>query len=138
VKNNKRQILELLEKGKITADEAIQLLGALENETQTTEKQAPQEAEQEEEIFEGKGPAKYLKVNIFSRDGEKVNMKFPVRLIKMSFKLFGSFPLKIYSPDNLEMDKVDVDKVMEAINSGIRGKIIEVADKEDKIEIVLD
>ena len=79
---NRKQILQMLADGKITADEAERLIAALEN--------ARPEA----------GPhtdAKYIRVEVESeKEGEdgpaKVNIRVPVKLLRAGVKLAGLLP----------------------------------------------
>lgn len=86
----RRQILELLSEGRITADEAERLLAALE--AAPREEPAPKEA--------AAGPSKrpkYLCVRIEDKEGgknERVNVRVPLGLIRAGMKFKGLMPAK--------------------------------------------
>jgi SHOCT-like protein len=94
---NRRQILEMLATGKITADEAEKLLAALEPETRTT-------ARESSGAGNGKSPesnshAKYLRVQVEadeSMTGMKgpttVNVRVPMQLLRAGVRLAGLIP----------------------------------------------
>jgi ABC-type Fe3+-hydroxamate transport system substrate-binding protein len=80
--NERKQILEMLAEGKITADEASRLLDAI-------EKNAAEVSEQAGSV---KKP-KFLHVQVTGREGSKhenVNIKIPIMILKAGMKL-GSF-----------------------------------------------
>jgi len=79
----RKKILEMLATGKITTEEAEKLLNALENkrlETTTTNK-----------AFEKNLP-KYLFVKVDSKDGDKVNIRVPLKIIRAGIKLKSLIP----------------------------------------------
>lgn len=73
-----RQILEMLAEGKITAEEAERLLAKIGH--------APSA-----EPAQG-GPPKYLRVRVDSSDGDKVNIRVPLGLIRTGIKLKALLP----------------------------------------------
>lgn len=78
---NRRQILDMLAQGKITADEAERLIAALEK---VSGNDAP------------RGDAKYLRVLVEADKGEaeptKVNIRVPVKLLRAGVKLASLIP----------------------------------------------
>jgi len=83
---NRKQILEMLAQGKITADEAERLLAALEQAPQTAAGEAPRRAE-----------AKYLRVQVEAEakagaEPTKVNIRVPVKLLRAGVRLTGLIP----------------------------------------------
>lgn len=83
--NSRMKILEMLAEGKITADEASALL----EKVNVSEKPEPKAAEKSEP---GKGIPKYLRVVVDSADGDKVNVKVPMSLIRTGIKLSALMP----------------------------------------------
>jgi len=89
---NRRQVLEMLAAGKITADEADRLIAALEKESQVSP--PPDRSESSP-----KGKPKYLRVvvepekdNQGGSKGPKVNIRVPVQLIRAGVKLGSLIP----------------------------------------------
>ena len=83
--DSRMKILEMLADGKITADEASSLLekvSASENVSETTE---------EEPATDTRIP-KYIRVVVNSANGDKVNIKVPMSLIKTGIKLSALIP----------------------------------------------
>lgn len=118
VSEEKIQILEMVEEGKITASEASELLAALES--------------TEEEIVPRTG-VKWLKVRVHTMDDEpKVNVNIPISLVDVGLKL-----AKRYDPKLKEsgLDKIDLDEILEAVKNGAEGKIVDIVDEEEQTKI---
>jgi len=76
---DRRQILELLSQGKITADEAERLIAALDKGQQTDEPVK-------------RSPPKYLRVLVESEDDTKVNVRVPMQLLRAGVRLASLIP----------------------------------------------
>jgi len=83
--DSRMKILEMLSEGKITADEASSLLEKV-SATENTP------TESEEEIEPAHTSPRYLRVVVDSSDGDKVNIKVPMSLIKTGIKLSALMP----------------------------------------------
>ncbi|MCD4707942.1 MAG: hypothetical protein K8S62_09410 [Candidatus Sabulitectum sp.] len=83
--DSRMKILEMLSEGKITADEASSLLEKVSASENVTEPQA-------EESATGHAAPRYLRVVVDSADGDKVNVKVPMSLIKTGIKLSALMP----------------------------------------------
>lgn len=123
--NEKMQILTMVEEGKITAEEGMRLLNALED-TDTSD--APS--------YSG-AKVKWLKVRVFDpEDNVKVNVTLPTLLINVGIKLASKF-----SPEfrDAGLTEESVEEILAAIKSGTTGKIVDI-DAEDgtKVEVVLE
>jgi hypothetical protein len=87
---NRRQVLEMLAGGKITADQAERLISALERDpTNGTSSKATAE--------QPKRNAKYLRVVVEANDGSdpgpvKVNIRVPLQLLRSGVKLVNLIP----------------------------------------------
>jgi len=81
----RKKVLEMLAEGKISADEAERLLDALENKTTDTTPQTAL-AETLDNL------PKYLFVKVDSIDGDKVNIRVPLKLVKAGIKLKALLP----------------------------------------------
>lgn len=85
--SSQKKILEMLAEDKITVDEATALLSRLQNSDSEVEKS---DAVKDQET-KGKAP-KYLRVLVDSADGDKVNVRVPLSLIKTGIKLSALIP----------------------------------------------
>ena len=112
------QILRLLEQGQITAEEAAQLLSAL-------EMGAAKEQGADKTSEPGSKKARWFRVRV--TDGasgkRKVNVNLPLGLVGIGMKMGAKF-----APD---MNHVDMKEIFEAIKTGAHGKIVDVYDDDD-------
>jgi len=87
---HRRQILQMLAEGKVTADEAERLISAVE--------QPGPAASPSEPATAGKSRPKYLRVQVDAEDNEKhdgptkVNVRVPMELLRAGVKLAGLLP----------------------------------------------
>lgn len=118
--NERIQILGMVEEGKITSSEAMELLNALD--------------ENNEEIVPKK-ETKWLKVRVKTMDDEtKVNVNIPIALVDVGLKL-----AKTYDPKLKEsgLDKINIDEILEAVKNGAEGKIVDVEDEESQTKVMV-
>ena len=85
MKEERKKVLEMLSEGKISADEAERLLQTLESKTAEA---SPQTALTETL----NNLPKYLFIKVDSVDGDKVNIRVPLKLIKAGIKLQALLP----------------------------------------------
>jgi hypothetical protein len=115
----------MLQEGKITADEADRLLNAL---AQSSNKSKPRPAPVRDR--------RQLRVRVTDLDSGRatVNVNIPMGLVNMGIKLGARF---IPSDADLGMD---MDELMEAIESGESGKIVDVENLDDgeRVEVWIE
>lgn len=113
LKEERLKILELLQEGKITPQQAESLLSAL---------MEPAAKENKVEV-QKKGPFRMLKICIDSKDGDKVRVNIPVEFAKLLKKgRFGNV--------NLDDFEIDIDSILEMVQSGLNGEIVSM-DSQD-------
>ena len=118
VSEERMQILEMVEDGKITAAEAMELFAALERNDQ--------------EIVPKKD-AKWLKVRVYTMDDKpKVNVNIPISLVDVGLKLAKTYDPKLKDSG---FDNLDIEEIIEAIKNGAEGKIVDVIDEEEQTKI---
>ena len=118
VSEERMQILEMVEDGKITAAEAMELFSALERNDQ--------------EIMP-KTDAKWLKVRVYTMDDQpKVNVNIPISLVDVGLKLAKKYDPKLKDSG---LDNIDLDEILDAIKNGAEGKIVDVIDEEEQTKI---
>ena len=117
------KILMMIEEGKLSAEEGTKLLVAL-GAKKTTPPRAPGMP----------GAAKWLRIRVTdTRSGRsKASVQIPLALVDAGLKIGAHF-----AP---EVEGVDMSNVMEAMRSGMTGKIIDVTDDEDgeHVEIYIE
>lgn len=123
--NEKMQILTMVKEGKITVEEGMRLLNALEDADTSDGPSYPSTK------------VKWLKIRVFDpEDNVKVNVTLPTLLINVGIKLASKF-----SPEFREagLTEESVEEILAAIKNGTTGKIVDI-DAEDgtKVEVVLE
>jgi len=122
LKEERMQILKMIEDGTITADEGAKLLAALE-----------EGAGKGEQIAPG-GQARWMRIRVtdLNTGRAKVNVNLPMGLVSLGVKMGARF-----AP---EMEDIDLDEVIQAIKDGAQGKIVEVEDEEDneRVQIYIE
>jgi hypothetical protein len=115
------RILQMVSEGKITAEEGARLIGALRSGSAS-----PQEPRA--------GTARWFRVRVtdMATGRTKVNVNLPLTLVKAGLKMGARF-----APD---MEELDWNELVTAIQEGASGKIVEVEDEEDgeRVEVYVE
>ena len=114
------KILKLIQDGKLTADQGMQLLEAL----QSSERKSS---------GEGRGPRWFrVCVTDINTNKVRVNVRLPVSVITAGAKMGARF-----AP---EVQGLDIEQLMSLIRSGEIGKIVDVVDEQDgeHVEVYLE
>jgi len=106
------KILKMIEEGKVSAEEGTKLLAALASANRPLGGLAA-------------SGAKWLRVRVTEVNSgrSKATVQIPISLMEAGMKIGAHF-----AP---EIDGVNMDQLMEALRSGMTGKIIDVTDDED-------
>ncbi len=117
------KILQLLQEGKISADQAARLLEALENAPRGAPKNVPPPVPPVPPTTPGGG--RWLRVRVTDTDSGKtrVNIRLPLNLVSSGIRMGMRF-----AP---EVDGLDVNELMSFVQSGEIGQIVDVYDEED-------
>ena len=88
----RRKILDMLAEGKINTDEAEKLLAAISSEESGEKKSQPKLSSEKQSL-------KYLRVVVEpapdNKDGEKVNIRVPMKLMRAGIKLASLVPVDV-------------------------------------------
>lgn len=124
LKEERMKILDLLSRGIIKADEAEKLLAAL-------------EGEKKAEVFamptpnDKKAPFRMLKIFVDSNDGDVVKIQIPIEFAKLLKT--GKFNVNLQDAD------IDIDSLIQMINAGVVGEIVNVESADgDIVRIVVE
>lgn len=122
-------ILKMVEDGKISATKAKDLIDALGHTSKNTEAITAKRYED-----------KFLKVEVLSHEGDKVNVKLPIKVIKEVIKVTGKLPISTYIEG---MDGIDIDELMNTLvsclDNELIGEIVDICSSEgDTVKIVID
>lgn len=126
LKEEKLQILKMIEEGKITSEEGIQLLDAL---------------GEAEETYVDNRQAKWIKIRVFDPDDKtKVNITVPIALIDVSMKMAGKFgPHFVPELKEAGLEENDMKELFDAIKNGAMGKLVDVeSENGEKVEIIVE
>ncbi len=120
------QILKMVEEGKVTAEQAARLMEAASLPEGPEDSAAPVQ-----------GRAKWLKVRVYdvNSNKKKVNVSIPLSLVSVGLKLGMKFGL-----DKEELKGFDFNEVIQMIQAGEEGKLVDVTDEEsgEKVEVFVE
>ncbi len=120
------RVLRLIEAGKINADEGARLLAALEN----NDRQVRRAQRKATDASAGHGRWVRLRVSDSESGKTRVNMTIPLGLVNMGLAVGARFV-----PD---VANLDVEAVHNALRSGLQGKILEVHNEDELVEIYVE
>ena len=123
--NERTEILRLVETGKLSAAEGIQLLNTLDR--------APRIAPPPQQPpIKTKGRWLRIRVTNLVTQAPKVNVNLPLGLVSAGLRIGQR-----YAP---ELHGIDLDNLLDEIQQGANGKLVEVESQEDneRVEIFVD
>ncbi len=120
------RVLKLIEDGKVSADEGARLLAALEK----SDRQARRRRRKAEDASARNGRWIRLRVSDSKSGKTRVNMTIPLALVNMGLAVGARFV-----PDVADLD---VEAIRNALHSGLQGKILEVNDDDELVEIYVE
>jgi len=123
MKEDIKRILKMVEEGKIDTDKATELIEALNVQTESNSMEALPNID------------KMLKVRVISSTEDNVNINIPIKFLKS----IGNAVNNIKIPGVSEQEGIDIKMIMEAIDSGLDGKIVDVKSSNgDVVEIAIE
>lgn len=123
MKEEVKRILKMVEEGKIDVDKASELIDAL------------NKSANEQPIVLSKNLDKMLKVRVLSATKDTVNVNVPIKFLKA----IGNAVNNIKIPGISDEDGIDIKMIMEAIDSGLEGKIVDVKSSNgDIVEVYIE
>jgi len=121
-REERMKILKMVDEGKITAEEAAKLLATLTESRKNINKPG---------LRTGSGGSRWLKIRVTDMvtGKPKATVNLPLSLVDAGLNIASK-----YAPD------IAFDELIEAINDGAEGKIIDVQDEEDDehVEIFIE
>lgn len=116
------RVLKMVQEGKITAQQGVQLLDALDSGQKRASKAAPPTSPAPPSL---PGSGRWFRVMVTDTNTGKtrVNVRLPVSLVSAGMKMGARF-----SP---QVEGLDAEQLMSFLNSGAVGKIVDVFDEDD-------
>lgn len=123
MKEEVKRILKMVEEGKIDSEKATELIEALDKSNSVQQLTVSQNLD------------KMLKVRVMSGTNDTVNVNVPVKFLKA----IGNAVNNIKIPGISEQEGIDIKMIMEAIDSGLEGKIVDVKSSNgDIVEVSIE
>lgn len=131
--DEKMRILNMVQEGKLSAQEAVQLLEALD--FNPDEKATSTELFPEVEV-QTNGKAHWLKIVVtdLNSGNRKVNLRIPLALVRWGMKMGGKASFGGKSLDDLDLQSMLNDDVL---NEGQKGVVVDVEDIEDGEHVLI-
>jgi hypothetical protein len=121
----KLQILKMIEEGKITSAEGLELMEALEK------------GEKSENLTVNQ-KSRWLRIDVRAENNKtKAKVNIPLSLVDIGLKIGGRFAPELKEAG---LDKIDINEIVQMVKDGAHGKIVEVDDEENgtKIEVYVE
>lgn len=119
----KLRILHMVEEGKLSAEQAVELMNALEG--SASEEKFDNALEPSAARRPGAYEDKMLRVIVDSPEGDKVNVQLPVRIIRQVLKVTGQLPIKSEDLKNIDLDALTT-SILECLDNETLGDIVMV------------
>lgn len=118
--DEKLRILKMVEEGTVTAEQALELMAALGLDEKGAGTAERIEADREDNgaVAVKRYEKKMFRIIVDSVNGDKVNVQFPVGVIKKILKVTGKLPI----PDK-DMQNIDMSEMMDAISECLDGEV---------------
>ena len=125
MKEDVLRIMKMVEEGKIDSQKAAELIEAL---------NAPKLEAPVEKVKIDLNDERMLRVKVLSAQNDNVNVQLPLKFVKGVLAACGKMPMNIQG-----MEGVDVNLIIQAIDSNLTGKIVDVkSGNGDIVEVVIE
>lgn len=137
------KILEMLQSGVITPDEANDLLKTLDNQKVQVESEKGVKTVKMGDLVKDE-VGKTLKIKVLSSEGDKVNVNIPLVFLKAAIKSgtvtsFLDKSVKVGGEKDFVKNNIDMDLLISCIENGIVGNIVDIESADgDKVEIFIE
>jgi hypothetical protein len=136
--DEKIKILEMIQNGKVTAAEGLELLKALDDSF----------IQQDGALNTGR---RFLRIRVTSGQSKKVNVNIPLSLLKVATK-FASIGMKFIPEEarqemqkkGIDLSEIDFDELVQLVDQGLaNGKLVDIdiddqSDGHTKVEIYVE
>lgn len=128
MKEETKKILKMIEEGHITADEGEKLIEAIGADHMNPSVYSTQTSDDN---------PKFLKVRVAEEGKNKVNVSIPISLVEVGLKIGAKIGPK-FAPEAEALNDIDFDELMQAIKEGARGKLVDIDDGDNKVEVFVE
>lgn len=119
----RKQVLEMVRDGRLTVDEAEQILDAMTYGEERTS-----------DAVSSKRNPRFLRIRVKDEDGSKVNLNIPISLAKVMLKFVPSQVMGELADQN-----IDLNGILAAVQEGAEGQLIHVKEEDgDEVEISVE
>jgi hypothetical protein len=123
-----KQILKMVEEGRITAEEAEKLIDVLK----------PDDGGGTSLISSTDDDyGKFLRIKVVENGNDKVNVNVPLLLVEVGIKLATQLGAE-YEPKLQALKDIDFNEILNSIQNGAQGKLVEVEDNGTYVTITVD
>lgn len=123
VKEEVKRILKMVEDGKIDTEKATELIEAI------------NKSDNNQQLTVSGNLDKMLRIKVMSDTNDNVNINVPIKFLKA----IGNAINNIKIPGVSEQEGIDVKMIMESIDSGLEGKIVDVKSSNgDIVEVSIE
>ncbi|HNR66089.1 MAG TPA: hypothetical protein PKJ95_07355 [Atribacterota bacterium] len=129
MKEEIKQVLDMLREEKISNEDAVNLIDAL---------KSTDSEENEQELFGATKQKKYIRINITKDDKPAVNIKVPFGLIRWGINIANKLGKEAGEIGGKEIP-IDLDELSHAlVDPDFYGKIIDVYDEEKNEKVIIE
>lgn len=124
MENERKQVLEMVAEGKVTVEEAQQLLDAL--------NQQPQDQDNFDLPAKRAGvfrKPRMIYIEVVEHGRKKVNVRIPLALAKVGMRFVPEDVVDVAG------EKINLDELFDAVKSGVVGNLVEVEDNGKQVRI---
>lgn len=121
-----KKVLEMVEDGTITADEAEKLIEAMNI-----------GGDSYRESHNGKRN-RSIRIRVSEGGESKVNVNLPLSLVDIATKVGTKFIPYDEIPNGEELRDIDWDEIVDAIKEGASGKLVDIQDGDEIVEISVE
>lgn len=125
--NEKIRILKMVEEGKLTAEQAVELIDALEKNAleEMAANMQPTGAHPAAHAGDALYDEKMLRIIVDGAMGDKVNVQLPVKIIRQILRVTGKLPIKTEGMQDLDLEALTT-AILECLDNEAIGNIVEV------------
>ena len=114
------QILKMIQNGQVSVEEGARLLEALKDKERPQEQSRPST---------GKGPRQFhIRVTDLETGRQKVDMRLPWSLVNVGINMGARFA----------REEISIEDLVEAVQAGVEGRIMDLVDETERVEISVE